>query len=228
MGHPSMKVFSAQSLRHFLFDHILSPWLSYNFRLGQTVLTLDALQRGRQSSCLACYGSYACICPGIEGIDLWRGYLEARMCWWYSSYIGCFWADKRQAWGKERKLGFDLWVSLASGRLWCQCRYTRMNAQTCMCAHTHIDTDISLLMLSLACLSLYKAHCTHVLYTNYISIHKKFAFLQTNKQAYSGSVYALTHSGMAFSKKHRVWLDNHKSKGPHCPYRAVLYAWLLL
>lgn len=140
MGHPSMKVFSAQSLRHFLFDHILSPWLSHTLRPGQTVLTLNAFRKGRQSHCLACYGSYACICLGIESIDLWRGYLEARMCWWYSSCIGTFWADKGQAWRKERKLGFDLWVSLASGCLWCQCRYTRINVQTCICVHIHKPT----------------------------------------------------------------------------------------
>lgn len=70
--------------------------------------------------------------PGIEGIDLQRGYLEARICWWCSRCIGGFRADKGRAWGRERKLGFDLWVSLASGCLCRQCLYTRMNAQTCI------------------------------------------------------------------------------------------------
>ncbi len=70
-------------------------------------LDTQCILRGRQSLCLVCYGSYACICPGIEGIDLWRSYLEARMCWWYSSCIGALWAEKRK--GMEKRKVVGLW-----------------------------------------------------------------------------------------------------------------------
>lgn len=110
------------------FDHIHSPCES--LALWDRGKLFYAFWEGDKAPVWPAMEAMHAFVPGIEGIDLRRGYLKARICWWCSRCIGGFWADKEQAWGRKRKLGFDLWVSLAGGCLWRQCPYTRMNAQT--------------------------------------------------------------------------------------------------
>lgn len=106
------------------------------------------------------------------------------MCWWYSSCIGALCAEKGQAWRKERKLDFDLCVSLASGCLWCQCWFMRMTVQTCICVHC---THISLLMLHLSSLCV---KLTHFMYKLYLHLQG----ISVNKQICSGIFRILSHS----------------------------------
>ncbi len=149
MGHPSMKVFSAQSLWHFFpWSHTFTLTLSLSQTRANCAHT-QCILRGRQSLCLVCYGSYACICPGIEGIDLWRSYLEARMCWWYSSCIGALWAEKKEMNG-EKKGSWALiygshWVVAVSG--------VNVGIWGWLYKHAYVCTQISLLMLHLTSLS---------------------------------------------------------------------------